>query len=101
MTELRIRESPAEHNSLPRDQRALHNNRARILNIAATVAMVFQRRRLLDQQLELNETLAQSVQERMQVARTLKEVEVAKKAADKVVRQKKKFEKQLKHGKLS
>ena len=83
MTELGIRESPAEHNSLPRDQRALHNNRARILNIAATIAMVFQRRGLLDQQLHLNETIARSVQERMQVARTLKEVEVAKKAVEK------------------
>ena len=64
MDELDIRKSP-DNNNIPRDQRALHNNRARVLNTAGTVAMFLSRRGVVAEQLQLNTTYSRAAQERM------------------------------------
>ena len=59
-----IRKSP-ENNYIPRDQRALHNNRARVLNTTSTVAMFLSRGGVIAEQLQLNTTYSRAARERM------------------------------------
>ena len=82
MDELNIRKSP-DDNNIPRDQRALHNKRARVLNTAGTVAMFLSRRGVVVEQLQLHTIYSRAAHERIRAKDAELAAEIVKVAAEK------------------